>query len=603
MITRAAIPVDDRIFPANLAALRVRQPEVAQRLEDLALPPGAQIAVGRDGQLVGCTCADDRRVSWLGGSSMPSFSAPALLASYFDKGVNVVLPTIGTGHEPRILAERLPRHCAVFVCEPDWVRLALALRVVDLAELLSAGRMVLVAGDTEQSLTAFLTEHEGYDFPTELYPLPIVRSAEAAALTGALERTGRRIDQIRRGEFECLTAALRQDRPSPGPTPRATILSIDAYGGAVEQAECLRLAMERLGWPNTCRVPDAPQHCSLMARVRALAESRPDLVLLLNGTPGLVRNAIPADRAPVCWFLESPVLPAAGQEGLSACSRLLAASAPVRDQLIARGAMPDSITILETGVDDVVFRPLEDAARSAPAAAPTVVVDGLDLTPKAAGVGLDSHQILWNRLATTVGAAAETYTPAAMDALLRRAEKASGVELTDPRLRDEFRSVAASRLGKTGVARAAIEALLRRWPGLSLWGANWPVHPTVAGAHRGAVPPPAERNGLFNSAIVLVLPYLDAAAVRFALEAIAAGCCPVWPHAGREILPDYPQTSGLLADVPTYRSFREMVDLTRRLLSHPKERARVVDPLRRQLLASHTVAHRLQTIRDSLRPA
>lgn len=106
------------VFEGNLAALRARQPELAQRVRDASLPPEARLVAGRDGSPVVRLAATAKEVRWLGGSSMPTVSTPAALAGFVDQGVSIAMPTVGTGYEPAALARRMPKHCAVYVCEP-----------------------------------------------------------------------------------------------------------------------------------------------------------------------------------------------------------------------------------------------------------------------------------------------------------------------------------------------------------------------------------------------------------------------------------------------------------------------------------------------------
>ncbi len=135
------------IFVKNIEALQPLQPELAKRLQASTISDSMQSTIGRDGSPVVVLGADAHRIEWLGGSSMPSISAPAALSGFVDHGSNVALPSVGTGYECAHLLQRLLPHEAVFVCEANTERLAAALCVVDLAEQLAGGRLIFLDGD------------------------------------------------------------------------------------------------------------------------------------------------------------------------------------------------------------------------------------------------------------------------------------------------------------------------------------------------------------------------------------------------------------------------------------------------------------------------
>ena len=126
------VSLDGPTFRANVAAIRVRQPDLADRLTGVCVPADARVVTGRDGTRTIQVSATDKTVAWLGGSSMPSVSASAVLTDFADKGTSAILPTIGTGYEQRVLAGKIGKTCSVFVYEPDTTHIAMVLSVVDL---------------------------------------------------------------------------------------------------------------------------------------------------------------------------------------------------------------------------------------------------------------------------------------------------------------------------------------------------------------------------------------------------------------------------------------------------------------------------------------
>ena len=598
---------DNPTFRANVEALSVRQPDLARRLEEVEPPPAARIVCGRDGEPVVQLAAGETRVCWLGGSSMPSVSAPAVLAGFADQGSNVAVVSIGTGHEARLLARRIPAHCAVFVCEADIVNIALALAVVDLSDAIRPGRIILIDGEVEESLAAFLVEHPGFVFPTQLYPLPGLSEAELGEPRAAIERAGRRVHADRQQRTAEVAAEVARLLPASGAErPCVVVLSVDAIGGAVQHAAHIGRTLATLGWKAASCVPEAPEKCHALARLAAVRDSSPDLVLFLNCTPGPLRSTWPSAVPYACWFLESAALPAIALEGLSPCRRLLAASDEVRVQLLAWGANTESVTVLETGVDDTVFRPLDPAdVDQTEGYELAVLCDGQDTSVEASNIGLESHARLWKQMTRLLTTAGERDDGFNVETLFREAERQTSTRLKDQELRRQFIALVAGRLTKTISARTAVERLLSaaRGPAVALWGTNWRTHAEVRSIHRGPIPAAEGRNVIYNTAQVVVLPFADADAFRHVAEALAAGCCPLIRRPDRTALKNYPQTGEILAAVPSFAGVTQLADQVEQLTDDPGKRNAMVTSLRERLLAGHTLRDRLIAVRDLLQPA
>ena len=143
MVNGVAIQSSERL-DTNLAALRDRQPDVARQVSEIDTIEPARIVTGRDGADVVLLGEQDGCAHWLGGSSMPTISATALVSGYPHVNDNVLLASVGTGYEPPLLAERITGHSAVFVYAADAMQLRMALSVCDWSRHIAAGRIVVL---------------------------------------------------------------------------------------------------------------------------------------------------------------------------------------------------------------------------------------------------------------------------------------------------------------------------------------------------------------------------------------------------------------------------------------------------------------------------
>lgn len=602
----------------NLSALAVHQPALAQQLAQTAVPANARFALGRDGAPVAILAEEPDAVRWLGGTSMPTISAPEVLGSVGDSSASVALASIGSGHEALLLAGRLSAHAAVFVCVADLSELLCALHVVDWSSVLRAGRIVILAGDIAVGLVEFLEAHPGYQAPARVQSLPDLPNLDFQNRAAEVQRGAQRADAAQQRLHARLTeqVARLRARTSRG-HPRVLILSTVARPSTLELSIQAEGALSASGMASARCLPDGPGRCHRVARLAALRDHAPDWVLWMNATPGGLLAHWPRDLPFACWFFDD-ALPANALAGLAQCGNLFAATTDIAAQLAARGANPANVTVLEPGVDDQTFRPLRDEERGdAPRCEIAVFCDGHDVSPAAANIGLESHERLWAAAAEILsrdvrGGAAWPVTDA--DDLLRRAERSAGIQLSDAKLRGEYAGLLASRLIGAIFVRETVIALRQLAP-VALWGAHWEKHEALRALHRGAIPGAAERNRIFQQAALVVFPLPGPVAVRGALETLAAGGCPITAHFAPAELARNPQSRQILSKVPSFASVADAVACAGRLLGDmslgdmaPGDRAlsdmacrrKTAGPLRAEILREHTLRSRLTRLYEKL---
>jgi hypothetical protein len=501
--------------------------------------------------------------------------------------MTVALASVGTGREGPALLERLAPHQALFVCERRIEDAVLALSVADWSLPLRRGRMVLIVGDIPEEFARFLQRFGGYLFPGQLFVPASLDRAEAEAYSAAIERAAARAESVyeqKLREYDEALAASPRDRAS-GEAPRLLVLSADPLPTVADAAASLVAAGEALGWPSAQCTPNNPERASLLARLAALREHRPDLVVTLNGTlEPRCAKWINAEHA-AAWFLSPNRIPAELHAG-----RCFAATQALADELAARGMPAERVELLGWGVDDVA-----GAADSAEATAPRpvqILLDGMlfDVAASAAGIGLESHQRLWEETTRAVFAAAERGEDLAMSALFEAAERRSGVKFEDRESRVRFAALAEARLGPTAAARAA-EAALARQEGVELIGFGWDTLPGAAA--RRSAPWPAlatDRASVYRRARWLIIPYVDELATRRAAEALLCGTLVLWRQPAARVLAN--PIGAALRKIPIYRKPADLPALLARTEPSAAACRQAADELRR----AHTWRARLQQL-------
>ena len=512
------------IYERNLAALAQRQPVVAQALEATAIPDSVIPAQGRDGSSTFRLPALGGRTGWFGGTSVPTVSAEALVAGMRADGANVLLPGILTGLEALLALRRLPPQNALFVAEPDPLQLKLGLHLHDYCEPSAAGRLVfLTRQNLEEDLLRFFSEHPGYQYPSRLLAAPQRPNAELAEIQRRLEAVVETVERQRSVQVKRVVDGLRGRMLRPLPAePRVALVSIEAQPVTQAQVARLERALSALGWPASATLPDHPDNWHLCARLEALAEQDPDVVLLLNSLPAVLRPLLPAELLLASWHLPGGEVEAGLDPRLGPADSVWASSRGQRDALLAAGLPAERVRMLAPAADGVLFAAEElGVGESSITCDVAVVADLPNDKPEASNVTLPSQIALWNALREAVARRPDRYTSERAEDFLVEAERTSGVPLADEGLRAFVLHQARHCIGPARVTRVAVESLWKPGRRIEVWGANWEPFTRNELALRGPVPVGEELRDLLRSARVLVLPRVSAEAVQMGLDALA----------------------------------------------------------------------------------
>lgn len=461
-------PLDARIWPRNLAALRRRQPDFAARIEQ-ARVTDFRAAVALDGS-TGLRAARDkasapgsaeRGESWLGGSAAPRTRATALVELYYPGELNATLPSIGTGAELRLLLDRLAPRKAVFVFVEDPDCVAAVLRVHDLAAEVDAGRVHFIPAPQEETqLERLLSAETGLLPPGNILRLPEVEARRIEYVHGVCLRVAQRVAAARNARMTELAqryAAL----PAPGETRRAAVLSLAFDPTADAAAAALAEAAAGRGWTVCLRTGERPAGVHALGHCEAVLDFRPGASICVNHARSLL--PLPAREAACEWVLDPDAL---GPVPLAAPLRL-AASPTVEARLGASTAAPVRVVPFYWAAPPDV-QPSADLVDEV-----FVVADLPDDAPASCGVVQPTHESLWNcmrELARRRWDAPEIARPVALLAL---AERETGLTLGEPALRERMLILIERALIPAAVLERIVQTLSTEGFGLAAVGKGW----------------------------------------------------------------------------------------------------------------------------------
>ncbi len=576
----------------NMRALRARQPELARRLAVVTIPVTAVSTTARDDMPTFTISTDDGCTHWLGRSSMPSVRAAALVADYGADSGNVLLPRMGGGMEVAQLLARLAMHSAVFVLEPDLLEIRLALSVHDFSDDIRAGRLIILATtDPARAMTRFFAASPGYDFPQKLLWLPFLTAQEIKALTEAVERTSGDVARVQaKRTADCRDALAR--RISFGTELRSVVVStIDPRPAATEAVDALARAARDTGLLAEASIPNRPDKCHSVARMRAIVDADAGAAIFVNcGWGPLLRHAPPSFPT-ATWLLPEARLIPQMTDGFSEKHLVFAATGPLRSAAIAAGADPARIELLPPGFDATVFAQLDPQPTDRFDVA--CFGDVADLKPESQGITLSSQVSLWKRLC--IEAACRLNAPALE--IMESAEKASGVVMGDEPVRKRMLSAIEHTVMPTLVLRASVQALLDAGIDVRVFGAGWQFSRVPDSRVFASPRTPQERNRVYNASRTVICPLVNHESTQRCVEVALSGGVVVRGSRKRD---GHEQLGDALDAIETFDTVDSMREL---VVTHLRGGDALIDScgrVRDAVLDRHLLSHRFAVIRRAL---
>ncbi len=591
----------DPVWQRNLDALRTVDADLADCLAALKIPAGATFATGRDGAPTYKLRTPDGE-QWLGHTSMPTVSGPALLRNFDPGDGNVVLVGTGQGVEARLLCERLRANQAVFVLAEDPATLALVLRVHDLAGPLRRGRLILIVGeDLGRSLVRFLIDRPGYLPPERMLGWPWLAPSGTDAARFLVQRSATEVTHQRAAALSSVIEDLGERYDDPAPLPdRPRCLVVCPH---VEQAICgfaddVLAGLGELEWPTASWLGSTPRARHPLALAHLIAEFGPDMVILIDAVRGQLTQVLPAKMPLASWITPWARLGPTAIEGIGPTDRVFALTPGVRNRLIDAGLSRSRAVWLGPAVTRAPEG--EIVCDHPPEYDVVAIADASPLDPSAQGLTLESHLAVWTAARKQIEEQADRYTDDQVERVLEQAESRTGAALGDPELRQEFCDRINAALAQTLVRRAAFEAVLRAGVKLCIWGRGWEKYESLADACRGPLAP-RDRAAVYASARTALHVDVTGNTSAELLTAAAAGAAVI-----ARAHPTDTDPNGLTQmlepgkELLIFKRHSGLIGHLKRLLDDDPTRREMITRARRKLAEQHTMAHRLTTLRSVL---
>lgn len=616
--------LDPSILEANLSALRQQDATLADRLcQILATLDPLTPAITRDGHLSVRITATPAKTSrdregvvsdWFGRTSIPSVRASALVDRFDTGQANVLLPGIGQGCAVTLLLNRLGRHRAVFVWEPDVSAILIAMHLHDWAQALTEQRLVFIVCPPEQltvTLTAWLADHPGHLCPDRIMMWPWSTPPELASCRASVQTAYHDTQRHRSEALESVRAQLAGagispgERRAEGSSPLGSgavvaLMSTHANEETWALSKALSDAGGHLGWSVVELGIRRPGNVHSLARARVLVEHagrRPHAAILLDTTRNEVRDILPDATPTVSWLGPRSSMVKSMAARIGPCDLVAVTSSRVRDRMTSAGVAPDRILVAPYPCL-APSGPPEDAGPSDRPIDLALIADLSPTAPEPFGHKLPTHTQLWNAAVELIEQRIGTFTEDQGDSIVAQAEAKLDIRIEDRSIRSAMVEALSTCVANTLLWRKMSQLLINNDVKVAFCGRGWsetgdghPVYPLATLVKRWQI--------LRQSKLCL---YADVTGEvsSSALLAAAAGSVLVARSHPRDAEPGGLAT--LLKpdrDMVLFARIEDLIATLRRLLKNSDFRRKIADAAADRCQSEHLPGPRLASLSAS----
>lgn len=608
----------DELFAENIEALKIRNPELAQRLTNVEIPDSAELVIANDGSVTYRIRQADGRRPWMGCSSVPLLLARENVKRTDVGYANMAMDSIASGAEAKEILQKMAPCQALFVTESDLVRLALVLRLRDFTAEFLTGRLVIFLTDQPaQQIEEFLNEHLGYNMITKSTTWAWRSDRENHNFAQQLSLAMQRCTKTAIAKMNELLTAQRQYDQQNQASATDTLLHALENPTAMRIANCTQAytpvdcctsrdvlaGAALLGAEVDHLVLDQPDKVSNIAQLERLRRLHPSLILLVDMLRGDFAYPLPESSMCVSLWRQANKQTPYSEPCMGKNDVIFTAYQYQLNLLRNLGYPANRIMHLPLAANTELYYPLESKhiSQTDDTADVLMITDRYRIDPMAYQIKLPFQQQLWHAVAEEIRKGADKYHSETVPKFLARAKRKSQIDLQEEELQARFLTLIQNCLGDTILRDTYAEALVQAGFDLKIrtlseepdqddldnplgWFDSPVRHCVIGPAEHGE---PLNRV-LNNTKIVLFVSSIGLADTLM-LEAVAAGALVMVKTNHRDRTPDgIGHYFELGKEIITFETASDLLRKVRYHLSHDTERNQMTQAAREKLLARHT---------------
>lgn len=593
---------DPSVFQRNVDALAQQQPELGSLLESMPIPNDVLLTSGRDGSTTYRLPDGNGGRYWLGHSSMPSVSTPALMSDFLHGSGNTLLPTIGHGGEAGHLLASMGSHQAVFTWDSDPLVPALALRLHDFSAEIRRGRLILAIGSQPGPALWSTIEHFPMHLsPSTLFSAPHLSFADIRELQTQAEQLA-----VTRNRDLLQVAAQISERLSGGepPAPRAgcrlLLLSLIVDPEVARVAEALARAGRQTGLDCVSHTADSPDQVHIASAALQIERYQPTEVILFDQVRSEWGALLAGVQSCVTWCVAS-----------GGCRPEMLLARTARDTIWisnmdqARAASMENaaaptVRYLGPAADESLFHPeqLNPADRQKYGGDLAIIMSAVDFSAESVGLKWESHKALLNAIVRLLRNDPVRLGRASAERLISKAGRQHNINLDSDDLRADLASFIMAGVAPTLTVLKLLHLLRGSDLKVVLWGGNWHHHDAAARASVLPAPSTIERNKIYNATSMIIHLRNDQWHIQHLFDALAAGCDVLAQSEDKSTAESLPEPlSAFLQAQPSFDRPETAARIISGWFSDPTKRAAASRPARQLVMERHLMSHRLSALR------
>ncbi len=588
------------VYERNIGALARQQPVECEQIDAVELSNDVTLTEGRDGTPTFRLRDGAGRQHWLGHSSMPATSSPAMLTEFMFGSGNVLLPSMGHGGEVKHLLARMAPHQAVFMWDADPLIPALALRLHDFSDDILMGRVVIAVGpEAGEALNRVFEAYPTHLPPVKIFGAPHLDPAALHELQAHAEAVAARQNQAVAQATAQLAAEISARPPEPPSTHRRVMILSSVIDPEVTHvAEALAGAAEEADLCCVAHIADRPASVHILAAAQQIRKLMPQAVILLNQVKAEWGHLLDGAEFCTTWCVSHSADRAELTRHRAPSESIYAATPLLANQLQQSDPNHAEVRILGPAADRRLFRPLalDEEERAKYGSDVAVIFSAADFSPEAVGLKWESHQQLLGEIVGFLRDNPQRLDLAAADRVIESASRRIRITLDSSEVRKQL-----AKFISVGIAPTlAVLDLIRRLPAdevrVKLWGSNWDLHRAAADVSTGSPPSQEERNKIYNTAQIIVHVRNDDWHRQHLLDALAAGASVLSHEEQQSATLDDPSWQDVWKAVPRFNTMSQAAATIRQWLKDPAAKDAAADPAVQIVLREHLIGKRLQAL-------
>ncbi len=459
------------VFEKNISAIKHSQPKIAEQIHNIPLPEDIEFTNALDGTMTAYSKVLSNS-GWFTGSSAPYIREKTLLDKFKDDGSNILLIGSGQGIGIKLLLERISPHQSIIIWEKNPLLIKILLHLYDFSEDIRRYRLLFILlPSLREGLIDLFWRFNYIAFPTKMLHWPWFSEQEIKRLTtdvdAAYDAVAEKIKNLIQSAEQKFLAMDPNEKNITIITPTAELIY---HKWAKMIANNLKGDFEI-----SLYLLDQPEHSTFIKLIDSFTQTLPKTIISLStGRSNLPMKLPNSVRFISIFSLNNMKLMQPTLDKINLLPDEVCIVGNKENEKKLKEKFPNNIVeLVEVSIDSITFVPQDDERKLDVA----VFAHNISDTPEDYGIKHQSHKKLWDKANELIGKAPLSLSSDNIEELLRKAERTSGVRLSEKKLFDSFANLIKQYLLPAKTTNLIIKELKKAELNIQIYGKNFDETP------------------------------------------------------------------------------------------------------------------------------